>query len=718
MCKASILFILLLSVLSFAQTGTIAGRIIDGATGTPLTNVNIKVAGTAIGAMTDADGRYTIKGLEFGRYDIVFSYIGYKPQTVKNFDVGADIATLDIELLPMPIEAGEIVVTATRRLALLENTPEITMVIPEHELALTSPQDVSEAVAYMPGVSVEGGTGSGQPFKRMISIDGLPPQYCIVLMNGARVVSSHYHTGADVNIVPPEAIERIELVKGAASAQYGSDGMGGILNIITKKGTESPEVLFTTYGGSRNTFHTSLAIHGKVNDNVKHSVFSSWEQSDGPPILEPTFRVNQLDYSLFHLLDRIDAKIGKLSLGTQMFYLASAYPFKGDEPYDSWLITPKLDLNYSVSKELEFSTSAYYTQWNSERNSEINEVAEPEICLGYSGLKNNYLLIGGEYIYRNFRRKAVDEHNQTTLSAFIQDEWTPFEKLSLLGAVRFDKVEEIDGVITPKLTIMYKPFDMLKVRTSVGRGFRAPSIQDLYETIYGHGTHLRAGNPELEPEYSTGITGGIEIEPIGGLSLMLNGYYTALTDMITPIDHGLESVFDYFTPEELPDWDPEDTTLYYIYRRENIHKATIYGGEMKILWNLSDNYYVESAFNYTYNRNEDTDESLPYYPGIAVSGKIYGEQPVTGWLEIGGFIGVNATMDRKIWKFKHDGQQQVELDDYQKLDAGLNIKLNKRYEFFATIDNILGQEIHTYEDVEMRIEGIPIYNAGIRIMAF
>ncbi|MBN1755668.1 TonB-dependent receptor [bacterium] len=719
-CFYSVMFLLGAVAATFAQdSGVIKGQIIDRATEKPLSNVNITISGTGAGAATDIEGRFKIENLEPGKYDLVISYIGYQSKTIRNVILKREGDTpLLVMLEPSSLKGSTVVVTATRRPTLLENSPELTMVIPQTELTITAPQMISEALDYLPGVNTEGGTGSGQPFKRNISIDGLPSQYCMVLMNGARVVSSHYHTGSNVNVVPPEIIDRIELVKGAASAQYGSDGMGGVINIITKRGSTSPKMLFTSYGGSQNSFHTSLSVSGPVGDRIRHSIFSSWEQSDGTPIIEPVFREGQLDYSLFHLLDRVDAELGtKLSLGAQMFYLSSSYPYKGDDPYHSWLITPLLDLGYRINTNFTLNASGYYAGWQSERNAEINEIAEPEISLGFNGLKNNYLLVGGEFIYNNFRRLAVMENDRRAFGVFFQDEWQPISKLSLLAAVRMDKVADIEAVFTPKLTMMFEPAYSVKLRVSLGRGFRAPSLQDLNETLYGHGTHVRAGNPDLKPEYSTGLTGGIELNPSANLSLMANGYYTALTDMITPIDHGLENPYDYFSPEEMPHWDTEDS-LVYIYRRENVHKASIYGGELKLLWNFFRNFYLEGAFNYTHNKNEDTGESLPYYPGMSFSGKLYGDQSINPWLRLGGFVGINAVSGRKIWKFVENGEQKIELDDYQKLEAGLNITIKERYQLFCNATNLLKQEIHSYEDVEMVLEGIPQFYAGLKINVF
>lgn len=288
-----------------------------------------------------------------------------------------------------------------------------------------------------------------------------------------------------------------------------------------------------------------------------------------------------------------------------------------------------------------------------------------------------------------------------------------------------DKVEKIKGVLTLKLTTMFVPVNNLRFRLSVGQGFRSPSIQDLYETLYGHPGDIqyRAGNKNLKPEYSAGITGGMEIEPTNSISIMLNGYYTALTNMITPVNHGLENPYKYFTPDEIPEWNPADT-LVYIYRRENIHKATIYGGEFKVQWNFIADFYIESFVNITKNKNKETGKTLPYCPGISFGGKIYGSQHITNWLDMSASVSLNTYSNRRIWLFKEytatgePQEQQVDLDDYQKLDASLSVTFYKHFEVFANASNLLGQEIVSYEDVLLRLDGVPQCFVGIRIRAF
>jgi outer membrane cobalamin receptor len=619
-------------------------------------------------------------------------------------------------------ELGVMVVTATRSQTLLENTPDITVVVTQNEIAAMNPRDVSDILDYLPGVSTEGGTGGGSPFKKTVTINGMPVLYSIVMVDGVRVLSSHIHTGANVNVVAPEAIDRIELIKGAASAQYGSDAMGGILNIITKKGTQQSRMNFTTSRGSQQTYHGGLSVTAPINKKVTHSLYSGWDQTDGLPIIEPASRKGAFGYKKLQLMDRVDVMFTeKLAGHASVQYTASEAPF-GGESMNAYAFTPKADIHISPAEGLRVTATTYYTIWENEKNSERNELAAPEVVVGYIGLPKHSLLTGGEFNYRNFDRKRVEEHAQRAGAVFIQDEFKPVTMLTLLGALRYDMVELPDNekanVVSPKLSVLVKPVPVLRLRVSVGRGFRAPTVQDLYETLYGHADdlHFRAGNRDLKPEYSTNLTGGVELVPFKRLSVMVNGYYNIINDMITPVDQGLQD------PDELFPGISADLGLVnnqvYVYQRQNIHKAKVMGGEVRARFLIYKGYSVDGGFSLVHNENTETNEILPYYPGKSVFFKINAAQPITPMVELTGFAGIKATRDRAIWKYKHSGAQKVDLEDYQKLDAGLGIKFVRKYEFYFMARNLLEQELHMYEDKELRTEGKMLFEGGLKVAVF
>ena len=711
-----LLWLFVVTAASFCtEKGSITGRIVDKTTGLGLSDVNVIIVNSHLGTASIKNGQYRIDRIDPGQYKLQFSAIGYKKVFIDSVLVKSDkVTSIHVQLEPTVIKMDQVVVTATRQSRLLEQSPDVTIIQTADEIRAMGAVQVSDIIEYMPGVGSIGGTGSGQPFKRAVSINGMPAYYSLILLDGKRVLSSHIHTGANVNVVPPEHIERIELVKGAMSAQYGTDGLGGVLNIITRKGSDRTGLSFTSYGGSRKTFHNGLSIIGSMGKGMQHSLCSSWEQSDALPIIKPVFRKDRLSYTIFHLMDRIDAEIfDNFKASVSINYMNTETPYQ-QEPQASTLFTPGLNLEYVISNNIMVQASGYYSKWKSQLNNELNEIASPEIIFNFSGWKNHNFLLGTEFIYRNFARNRVAEHDQQAFGVFLQDEISIGSAWHLLTAIRLDKVENINPVVSPKLSVLYRINENLSWRTSIGRGFRAPTVQDLYETLYSHpgDIHYRAGNPNLEPEFSTTLIAGIDWKLINNLSIMLNGYYYAINNMITPVDHGLENPTLYFSPEQIPF---VTDSLVYIYRRENIHRGIIGGGEIKVLWYLFPGYSLEGGFSLSHNENKDTGESLPYYPGKSLSLKLQFRQAITKRLAIGGFIGLNATMDRKIWRYKHNVEQNISLNDYQKLDASLSLFLHKGYELFFNMDNLLGQELHLYEDVDFVIEGTRLYRVGLKL---
>jgi len=443
-------------------------------------------------------------------------------------------------------------------------------------------------------------------------------------------------------------------------------------------------------------------------------LFSSWEQTDGVPVIKPVFRKDKLGYTMFHLMDQIDVDISKkFKASTSLHYINTETPYQQD-PKASWLVTPGIDVLYQHSGNFSVRASGYYSKWKSQINNELNEIASPEILFHYDGWKNQNIMFGAEYIYRNFTRKRVTEHDQRSYGVFVNDEFRLGSRWRILAALRLDKVQNINAVVSPKLSVLYDLTENVALRTSAGRGFKAPTIHELYETLYVHpgDIHCRAGNPDLEPEYSTTVNGGIDWKLSNRFSVIINGSYYSITNMITPVDHGLEDPTLYFPREQIPFI---TDSLVYIYRRENIHQGRIASGEIKMLWHFLDGWSLEGGYNISHNRNKDTGKSLPYYPGKSFSLKLQGRQDIIRGVEIGGFVGLNAAMDRKIWRFKHSGEQQVSLNDYRKLDAGLSVMFANGYELFFNGENLLGEELHLYEDVDYITEGSALYRFGIRL---
>lgn len=248
--KNTFLYIALVCILniSFAQpnAGSITGTVYDSKTQDPLPGVNIHLQGTVRGTITDIHGTYRLKGIPAGMYDISFSLIGYTIYTISQVVIQSDSTLhLAIFLTQAPIQAEQVVVTASRREQSLREVPVSVSTVTSKMIADRLSVTLDDALRYVPGVNmmvdqvnIRGSTGysRGVGSRVLILIDGLP-----------------YITGdtGEINweTFPMFQIDRIEVVKGAGSALYGSSALGGVINVITKDIGETPEVRFRIFSG-------------------------------------------------------------------------------------------------------------------------------------------------------------------------------------------------------------------------------------------------------------------------------------------------------------------------------------------------------------------------------------------------------------------------------------------------------------------------------------
>jgi outer membrane receptor for ferrienterochelin and colicin len=230
---------------------------------------------------------------------------------------------------------------------------------------------------------------------------------------------------------------------------------------------------------------------------------------------------------------------------------------------------------------------------------------------------------------------------------------------------------------------------------------------ELYEEGYGHGGRAyRFGNPELEPEYSTTYTLGLEASPADPVQIMVHGFYSDISDMIVPVYEGV--------------WD-EDPAID-VWRRTNIKNAEVYGGEAQVVVKLSDDIKVEGGYTYTANEDKDTGRQLPYSPGSSLYGKLILTHRMKGDCSLTGFVGARAAFDREAWNWKPETSAAIDdpnglttpLKDFTKLDAGLTLNVGKDYEIFAKVENILGEDIENLDDAYTVIDGEPVYQVGMK----
>lgn len=619
-------------------------------------------------------------------------------------DEAAQEASLD------EVSLEPVVVTADREAGPLKDSPETIMVISEDEIRTMNATSTGAILESIPGINIETGTGSGYPSRSIVSLNGLPANYTLVLVNGQKLLTEHIHTGQNVDMIPPESIERIEVVRTAASAQYGSDAIGGLVNIITKRSGEEMKAKLYGSWGSYMSANGGVSVVAPVSDRATVSMFVDFDRTDGIPILAPAHRLDNMGYDRVSLLNNVEMDIADwLELDLYANYFENRMDWAGEE-MRSRLIMPKGGLRFDLPGNWQINATAEYSSWSSDLSSETNELLVPRGRATWKALEDrNLLTFGGEYQHHWFRRTGLENtREQEAFGFFAHDRFKLNRHWSFSGSVRLDKPEDIDPVVSPKLAVLYRPMNRFGIRAAVGRGFHAPTVQELYEQAYGHGgTALRFGNEELQPETSSAFSLSLETDPVDSLQILVNGYAHLIDNFITPV---------YAGP-----WDEDPTKDKWI--RTNILRAWLYGGEVQAKWSPVDWLKLDGGYSYAANRDESDDQQLSFHPGHSLHGRLELALAVATHYTLGAFARAGFRTGRRAWSWKpaegapRDSEEGyiTELEDYALLDAGAQLLYKKRYKLYIAVTNILGEDIQKLDDALTILDGQPLYRVGFKL---
>jgi iron complex outermembrane receptor protein len=240
------------------QNGTITGKVSDAGTGEPIGGARVFVPGTVVSANTRHDGTYRLQ-LAPGTHEIRVTYIGYAivRDTIR---VGpGESLTRDLGLAREPLALQEIAVIGTRAAERTSTEAPVPVdVLTATEIKQTGRTETAQIIQSLaPSFNFPRATiGDGTDHTRPATLRGLAPDQVLVLVNGKRrhasaLINVNGTIGrgsgmVDLNAIPASAIERIEILRDGAAAQYGSDAIAGVINIILKEG--APNELLTTFG--------------------------------------------------------------------------------------------------------------------------------------------------------------------------------------------------------------------------------------------------------------------------------------------------------------------------------------------------------------------------------------------------------------------------------------------------------------------------------------
>jgi iron complex outermembrane receptor protein len=233
-----------------AQNGAVTGTVTDSASGAPLAGVAVRVSGAQAGTTTRPGGTYRLS-LPAGSYDLVVSRVGYATARTSVRLAAGETATRDVRLAPTATALEGIVAVGTRRPdRVATETPVPVDVVTSADIEATGLTETSQIIQRLaPSVNFPRATvADGTDHVRPATLRGLAPDQALVLVNGKRRHSTALvnvngtvgrgSTSVDLNAIPAGVIERIEILREGAAAQYGSDAIAGVVNIVLKSGAE------------------------------------------------------------------------------------------------------------------------------------------------------------------------------------------------------------------------------------------------------------------------------------------------------------------------------------------------------------------------------------------------------------------------------------------------------------------------------------------------
>jgi len=581
-----------------------------------------------------------------------------------------------------------LITTPLRRESSLERSTSSVTVIGAEDIARSAALDLPSLLKTVPGITATANGGLGADSS--VSLRGTTPAQTLVLVNGVRAGSATTGT-VNLSSIPLASIERIEIAKGAHSAQYGADAIGGIINIITKQGglcADGSSACGSITAGVTHPWggYASAGVQGQSQSGLNYALGgqvlgtrgydftlpSAWGHEPGPN----GFVRGSANFALSKDLDwgRVYAD-GLYARGRVSYDSAPPSANEADTDNFSGRLGARIDHSEDWSSTLEFSTALDNAAnfRGDVKGDDFDTTRYGVLATTQKSFESDtarHVLLGGVEAYRESVAGSsifdvpYDRTSRDQTAVFGQYSFE-YEALTVDSGLRYDHDGQFGGATTYNLGTSYELTDGLVARASLGTGFRAPTFNDLY-----YPDPFTPGNPDLKPEKSRSYEIGLTWQPTAATSLDLALYRNDISDQITwaPMDPN-----DFFGP-----WHPD-----------NVQKVRITGFEAALSHRFSEEWSAKATVDVRepLNRSEGLHGRYVIYADRFKATAELAYSP-TEQLQLSGRVLYGAARYT-------DEANTTKLPGYVTADFTALYALDSRSQFKFSVENVFNEQYET-----------------------
>ncbi len=537
-----------------------------------------------------------------------------------------------------------VVITATRTNRQVSSLPLPVLLIGKKEIKKSHTTRLNKLLNEQTGLITIPDFGGGEG----IQLQGMDAQYTLILIDGVPLIGRSAGT-LDLSRIALGNIKQIEVVKGASSSLYGSEALGGVINIITATPTEGIKATANYNYATNNTQDANLNIDYKK-EQLSISAFANRYSTDGYDLI-PEKELKTVDpYSNYTFNTKVAYNFSK---NTSL--LVSGRFFRQDQDYiatktiagtgkiNEWNSQIKLNhtfspnwkgyldvygTNYKATEQLDNSDGSLYS-----KNSYNETLLKPAFRLLYTPQKNQTFIAGFGTNYRTLERTDFSKNPQFN-SPYVYVQWDVnyHKKWNVILGSRYDYHTEYKSQFSPKLALRYKIVPQLSLKSSIGYGFKAPDFRQLYfdftnstvgYTVLGYNAvkkqipimqalglieslrvPLENFNAALKPESSVSINIGMHYKPCSEVAIEANFFRNKIKDLIDTkviaTKTNSQNVFSY----------------------QNINRVITTGLEFNVTFKPYNQLKIAAGYQLLYAKDSEAVEKFK-------EGKVFGRNPNT-----------------------------------------------------------------------------------------